>query len=224
LTRGEKLDTLQAEMKKSQRPNNTKQTKQLFMRSSLTTGEAARHCQVTTPAIKRWIQDGRLAAFRTPGGHLRIETKEFQRFLHEYGMPAFATPRPELRILIADDEPGVVDMLVDYLSSDPRGFKLETATDGYLALVKVGDFKPSLLILDLAMPHVNGVQVCRRLKAAPETRAIKILGITGFANEVPALTQAGADACLAKPLNLRRLTGEIERLLELPPAARQWKR
>jgi len=179
----------------------------------ITTGQAASHCQVSIPAIKRWIRDGRLSAFKTPGGHARIELNEFQRFLKQYGMPGYPVPASEVRILIVDDEPALVDLLVDVLSRDRRGFKLETATDGYEALIKVGGFKPSLLLLDVVMPRLDGIEVCRRLKGNPETRAIQILGLTGYPDMVPELLQAGADACLTKPLDFVQLKRELKRLL-----------
>jgi len=179
----------------------------------ITTGQAARHCQVSVPAIKRWIRDDRLSAFKTPGGHARIDLNEFQRFLKQYGMPGYPVPAPEVRILIVDDEPALVDLLVKFLSRDRRGFKLETATDGYEALIKVGAFKPSLLFLDVVMPRLDGIEVCRRLKGNPETRAIQILGLTGYPDMVPELLQAGADACLTKPLDFAQLKRELKRLL-----------
>lgn len=199
----------------------TKKLKQLeeFSRPAyLTTGQAARHCQVSIPALKGWIRDGRLAAFKTPGGHSRIELGEFQRFLQKHGMPAYPVSSSASRILIVDDEPLIVNLFVDLLARDPRGFNLETATNGYEALIKVGAFKPSLLILDVIMPQLDGVEVCRRLKKDPETRAIKILGITGYPDSIPELIEAGADACLTKPLNLRKMQLELERLLSLPGA------
>ena len=67
-------------------------------RLCLTTRQAPRHCQVSVPALKRWIRDGRLAALKTPGGHCRIELEELQRFLRQYGMPHHSAP--DIRILI----------------------------------------------------------------------------------------------------------------------------
>lgn len=194
-------------MTKSKRPQETPTS------FYLTTGEAARHCQVSLPAFKRWIRDGRLAAFKTPGGHARIRVNEFQRFLKQYAMPAYPDPGLEVRILIADDEPAIVDLLVDVLTRDRRGFKLETATDGYEALIKVGAFHPALLILDVVMPQLDGIEVCRRLKANPETQTMKIIGITGYPDMIPELLDAGADACLTKPLELALLRRELKRLL-----------
>jgi excisionase family DNA binding protein len=182
-------------------------------RLCLTTGQAARYCPVSIPALKRWIRDGRLTAFKTPGGHCRIELEELQRFLRQYGMLLHPTPAPDIRILIVDDEPAIVDLFVDLFAGDPRGFHLETATDGYDALIKIGMFRPSLLILDVFMSHLDGIAVCRRLKVNPETQAIKILGITGYPRLIPALLEAGADVCLPKPLQFRHVQQTLEHLL-----------
>ena len=190
-----------------------KQPQKKFSRTFLTTGQAAYHCQVSIPALKRWIRDGQLPAFKTPGGHCRIELKELQQFLHRHGMPPYPTPDSAIRILIVDDESSVVDLFVHLLADDPRGFTLDTAIDGYEALIKVGTFQPSLLILDALMPRLDGVEVCRRLKAAPDTCAMRILGITGHPDMVCALMEAGADACLTKPLDLRLVQKELQRLL-----------
>jgi len=184
----------------------------------LTTGEVAHHCQVSIPAVKHWIRDGRLGAFRTPGGHSRIPLDRFQQFLRQHGMPSYPVPSEGTRILVVDDEPDIVDIFVELLAGDPRGFKIETATDGYEALIKMGAFQPSLLILDVVMPRLDGVEVCRRLRGDPRTRAIKILGITGYPAMIPSLIEAGADACLTKPLDLRTVREELEHLLALAEA------
>lgn len=201
-------------MKHTKKNKYTKKVKKIYTRISMTTGDVAKHCHVTTPAVKSWIREGKLVAFTTPGGHARIEIKDFQRFLKKYKMPPYPAPSPEARILIVDDEPRIVDLLWEHLSIDPRGFKLERAMDGYTALVKVGDFKPTILILDVVLPEIDGVEVCRRLKADPATEAVKILGITGYPDMIPALMDAGADACLTKPLDLSKLTEEVERLTQ----------
>lgn len=191
-----------------------KQSKKLSELSYITTGQAASHCQVSIPTFRRWIGDGRLVAFKTLGRHCRIPVDEFQRFLRQHGMPPYPVPAPATRILIiVDDETQIVNLLAEFLAANAQAFRIETATDGYEALLKVGAFKPSVLILDVAIPLLDGIEVCRRLKANPETRAIKILGVTGYPDSVPALMKSGADACLTKPLDPGRVKQEVERLL-----------
>lgn len=191
---------------------------------AITTQAAADHCQVSIPTLKRWIQAGALPAFRTPGGHHRIVLSEFRRFLHAEGMPPYlpAGGSPATRILIADDNPGTVAVLTETLASDPREFSLASATDGYDALVKVGSFRPDLLILDVLMPALDGIAVCRRLRLGADTSDIRILGITGQPDLIPQLLMAGADACLAKPWRLEELRSEIDRLIA--PAAETARR
>jgi|SRR5690242_13088128 two-component system, OmpR family, response regulator len=190
-------------------------------RRLITTGEAAGHCQVSLPALRRWIRDGRLKAFQTPGKHARIEVREFQRFLKQYGMPPYSTDGipAGLRVLVVEDEPQVVEVLTGLLAAHPRHPTVETASDGYEALIKVGSFRPTFLILDIVMPKLDGLEVCRRLRADPETRDIKILAVTGREDLVPSVLAAGADGCIAKPFGFDVIDREIERLLGPPDRA-----
>ncbi len=193
---------------------NPKKPKNSLPRASLTTGQAASHCQVSTPTLKTWIREGRLSAFKTPGGHARIAVAEFQRFLKRHRMPTYPVPAPPTGVLIVDDEPQVVEMLVEFLSHHPRGFKIETASDGYEALIKLGSLRPALLILDARMPKLDGIEVCRHLKSHPETQTIRILGVTGYPEIAPALLAAGADLVLTKPLALDEVESYLSGIVE----------
>ena len=177
----------------------------------LTTRQAAAHCRVSIPTLRRWIRAGELGAHLTPGGHRCIDLHEFQRFLRAQGRPAYpAATEPRTRVLLVDDEPLVVQMLHDLLVDGP--FVIETATDGYEALVKVGTFRPALIILDVVLAGLDGVEACRCLRRMRETKDVKILGVTGHPSMVPVLLGAGADACVTKPLDLELVYREINRL------------
>jgi excisionase family DNA binding protein len=191
------------------KPKNPKKTPP---RASLTTGQAASHCQVSTPTVKTWIREGRLRAFKTPGGHARIAVDEFQRFLRRHRMPTYPPPPPPAGVLVVDDEPQIVEMLVEFLTQHPRGFKIETASDGYEALIKLGSLRPALLILDARMPKLDGMEVCRHLRSNPETKGIRILGVTGHPEVASELLAAGADAVLTKPLALNALESHLSGL------------
>lgn len=183
-------------------------------REHLTTRQAASHCRVSIPTLRRWIRAGELGAHLTPGGHRRIDLLEFQRFLCAQGRPAYpVASEARARVLLVDDEPLVVQMLRDLLADGP--FVLETATDGYEALVKVGTFRPALIILDVVLAGLDGIEACRCLRRLPETRAVRILGVTGHPSMVPVLLGAGADACVTKPLDLDLVCQEIKRLLSV---------
>lgn len=179
----------------------------------LTTGEVAAACQVTIPTVKRWITEGHLAAFRTAGGHYRITDEEFRRFQTAYSIPV--PTDGQSRVLIIDDDPALLEWMVEALTLD-QNYKLETATDGYEGLIKVGTFRPHLLILDLRMPGLDGFQVCRKVKADPVTHSAKILAITAYpeGEAREQIMQAGADGFLEKPFELAALKAEVARLVE----------
>jgi len=180
-------------------------------REHLTTRLAAAHCRVSIPTLRRWIRAGELGAHLTPGGHRRIALDEFQRFLRAQGRPAYPVgPEPRTRVLLVDDEPLVVQMLHDLLIDGP--FAIEAATDGYEALVKVGTFRPALIILDVVLAGLDGIEACRCLRRMPETREVRVLGVTGHPSMIPVLLGAGADACVTKPLDLDVVCREITRL------------
>ena len=187
-------------------------------REHLTSRQAAAHCRVSIPTLRRWIRAGELGAHLTPGGHRRIDLPEFQRFLRAQGRPAYpVAPEPRTRVLLVDDEPLVLEMLHDLLVDGP--FAIETATDGYEALVKVGTFRPALIILDVVLTGLDGIEACRCLRRLPETRDVRILGVTGHPSMVPVLLGAGADACVTKPLDLDVVCREITRLTSAAAAS-----
>ena len=184
----------------------------------ITTGDAAAHCQVSLQALRHWIRDGRLRAFQTPGKHARIEVGEFRRFLKEFGMPPYpsAEAAGPPRVLVVEDEPDVLQILARLIGEHPRRPTIETAVDGFDALIKVGLFKPSLLVLDVVMPKLDGLEVCRRLRANPETQNIQILAVTGRMDMVDSVIAAGADACLTKPFEFSDVNRKLDQFFGSP--------
>ncbi len=181
----------------------------------LTTGEVASLCHVTINAVKKWIAAGKLKAFTTPGGHYRIKVDDLEVFLSKYNLAL----KDELysrrkRILIADDEPDVVEFFKSAVLSIKKDYEVDTASDGYEALIKVGDFKPSLLILDIRMPRVDGFEVLKKLRGNERTSGIKILVITAFGeDEAMRMVRSGADAYLTKPVKLKDIKEKVRTLL-----------
>jgi excisionase family DNA binding protein len=183
----------------------------------LTTSEVANYCQVTNDGVVKWIKARKLKAYSTPGGHYRIRKSDFKEFLGRYGMPLdpefFAEEKK--RILIVDDEASILDVLTQALG-DLATYQVSGAADGYEAGLKIGTFRPDLVILDVMMPQMNGIEVCKRIKANPDTETIKVVAITGHPEEgnLDKAYRSGADLCLIKPLQMDHLRREVSRLLE----------
>lgn len=179
----------------------------------LTTGQVAQALEVSLVTVKKWIKQGKLKAFRTPGDHYRVAAQEFERFGAQYGF--LSKPREAPRILVVDDEPEMVALVSETLRGIRPPPKFESAFDGYEGMLKVGTFRPHLLVLDLRMPGVDGFEVCRRIKGDPATRETKILAITAYPEDAAQekALQCGADAFLAKPFTVRELKAQVRRLL-----------
>ncbi|MFQ5441200.1 MAG: response regulator [Thermodesulfobacteriota bacterium] len=181
-----------------------------------TTGEIANFCDVTINAVKKWIAAGKLEAFRTPGGHYRIKKDDFLSFVSRYKLDIKEKIFPESKkVLVVDDEEDVVEYIIGAIKSMDGRYTIETANDGYDALIKVGDFKPELLILDIRMPKINGFDVCRRIKGDEHTKDIKILAVTAYGQEdMDRIVEYGADYCLSKPLKLKEFQTHLKKLLK----------
>jgi excisionase family DNA binding protein len=180
-----------------------------------TTGEVASLCNVTINAVKKWIVADKIKAFRTPGGHYRINREDFVDFLTRYKLDIKDALFPERqRILIVDDEPEIVNYIKGAIESMEIECEIETASDGYEALILIGQFTPALLILDLRMPKIDGFEVCRRIKGNESTSGIKILAVTAFGQEdMEKIVECGADKSLSKPLKLKEFQAQVLRLL-----------
>jgi excisionase family DNA binding protein len=184
----------------------------------LTTGDIADYCEVTSAAVLKWIDSGKLPVFTTPGGHYRVLRTDFRHFLVRHGMFVeegfFGKGQARKRILIVDDEPAVVSFIEGALRLEGE-YELSTAYDGFEAGHQLAIFEPDLIVLDIMLPGMDGFEICRRVKADPKTSHVKVLAVTGFATEenIQKILHLGADDYLAKPLKLEDLKRKVQELL-----------
>lgn len=117
------------------------------------------------------------------------------------------------RILIVDDEPDVVDLIEINLKA--LGFQISTASDGASALDKVQSKRPDLIILDLMIPSISGLEVCKTLKKNSETASIPIIMLTAKSEEVDRIVglELGADDYVTKPFSPRELALRVQSVL-----------
>ncbi len=117
------------------------------------------------------------------------------------------------RILVVEDEPDVVELLEFNLRG--AGFEVVSAGDGAEALQKVRAHTPALVILDLMLPEVSGLEVCKLLRRHPATAAIPIIMLTAKAAEIDRVLglELGADDYVTKPFSPRELVLRVKALL-----------
>ncbi|WP_035844904.1 response regulator transcription factor [Kitasatospora azatica] len=126
-------------------------------------------------------------------------------------------PAPTARILVVDDDPTVAEVVTGYLQR--AGYLVDRAADGLTALERAAQGKPDLVVLDLMLPGLDGLEVCRRLRAEPPGPAVVMLTAKGEEAERILGLELGADDYVTKPFSPRELVLRIGAVLRRHVAA-----
>ncbi|MBI4377302.1 MAG: response regulator [Elusimicrobia bacterium] len=184
---------------------------------AFTTFEVGRICGVFHTTVINWVNKGKLKAHLTPGGHRPILLDDLIEFMRRFEMPI----PPDLisrnkNILVVDDDPSVQRMLVRSLHG-LEGLDVRTCGSGLEALMSIGKEAPDLLVLDVQIPQVNGLEVCRLLKSCDQTQPIKIIAVTGerLSQDEEKFLKQNADYFFRKPLSTVEYKRKVIELLEL---------
>lgn len=127
------------------------------------------------------------------------------------------------KILVVDDEPDVTELLAYHLRA--RGYHVETLNDPAASLAKARHFLPDLVILDVMMPHLNGLQICRILRNEPRLARVPVIFLTAKAEPQDRIDglEVGADDYIPKPFNTKEIALRVDalfrRLAAPPPTA-----
>jgi phosphate regulon transcriptional regulator PhoB len=116
-------------------------------------------------------------------------------------------------VLVVEDEPDIRSLIVHHLERE--GFRCRTAGNGTEALARLRSTPPDLVVLDLMLPGMDGLEVCRRVRADPATAAVPIIMLTAKADEVDRVVglEIGADDYLAKPFSTKELVARVRAVL-----------
>ena len=189
------------------------------MEDTLTVYSASQLCKVSSKSIINWIEAGHIKAYKTVGGHRRIKRTDLEEFMNRQGIPVpnVNSDGNRKRILVVDDDPIIVETIVQALEEDAFDYEVISAADGFEAGLQVNHFRPDLIILDIMMPDIKGNEVCRKIKSNPDTRNTKIIVLSAYLDEdkFKEMKAHGADLCFSKPLPLPQLKEEVARLLVL---------
>lgn len=125
------------------------------------------------------------------------------------------------KILVVDDEPDVTDLVAYHLKA--KGFQVETLNDATASISKARAFHPELIILDIMMPHLSGIQICRILRADPKLSKAPIIFLTAKAEPHDRIEglESGADDYLSKPFSPKELVLRVESILRRTAAPRE---
>ncbi len=117
------------------------------------------------------------------------------------------------KILIVDDESDVTDLVAYHLKS--KGFNVEAVNDPNRSIGTARTFMPDLVILDVMMPDLNGIQICRMLRADPKLKSVPVVFLTAKAEENDRIQglETGADDYICKPFSVKELVLRIQSIL-----------
>jgi len=180
----------------------------------ITTGEAARRCGVGINTVKRWMKKGELKYIVTPGGHWRIHEYEFLAFLKKHQMEP--SQKKGAKILLIEDDLGMCSLIEGAFELASFDNIFAYAKDGYTGLIKVGLMQPDILILDIMLPEINGLELIQRIRTTELGNKPRILVITGAGDRRlvrRGLEKAKPDMILFKPFAIEDLLHATQKLL-----------
>ncbi len=187
-------------------------------RDTFTTAPAAGLLGVSGATVVNWIDDGRLRAHKTPGGHRRIAREDLVTFAHHYEMPLDGVEvrgdRATKRVLVVDDDPAILTLYSDALEIE-GGYEVRTARSGFAAGLAVARWRPDAMLLDVHMPGMDGFEVLERVQEADALGSIPVILCTAYAEKLdqrPDVREKVA-AVLTKPVPIDRLLDEVKRVL-----------
>lgn len=121
----------------------------------------------------------------------------------------------QAKILVVDDEPDAIELVQFNLAA--AGYRVATAACGVEALRKIRSFAPDLVVLDLMLPEMDGLEVCKTLRKNPETASLPIIMLTAKAAEIDRVVglELGANDYVTKPFSPRELVLRVKKQLQL---------
>jgi two-component system, OmpR family, response regulator len=178
-----------------------------------TTGQVARMCGVTKRSVIKWIDSGKLKGYTIPGSkHRRVSRADLLSFMGAHGIPNYPLMVPRRRILIVDDDADFAELLRDALRDQ---YDIEVAPTALEAAAKVSVFQPDILLVDVRLPDVNGLELCRQMQALAPACTAPILAMSAYGSEVDLkeVRRSGAVDFLPKPVKIGELKTRIQTMV-----------
>jgi excisionase family DNA binding protein len=146
-----------------------------------TSKQAATLLEVSTRTIQLWSESGILQASKTAGGHRRFNITDIKMFKDQLKKTNKDSIQQRLvRVLVIEDEPDLVMLYKMTIKEWNLPIILETATDGFEGLIKIGAWKPEIVIADLQMPNMNGIYMLKALSKIGIFKEIMVMVVSGL--------------------------------------------
>jgi len=146
-------------------------------------------------------------------GEINFETSPNQGTSFNVYLPTLLK-KEAAKILVVDDDDAIRQILIEALTMD-RQYLVKEASNGIEASIKLGTYRPDLLILDIFMPEMDGLEVCRNIRSEPELSDLKVIITTGYPDhpKLDEVVKLGYTNILSKPFDLLNLVKDVEMIL-----------
>ncbi|MBI1891461.1 MAG: response regulator [Burkholderiales bacterium] len=176
------------------------------------TRDAASILGVSLRTAQMWVEQGQLEAWKTPGGHRRIKLRSVEALAQKR-----AGESGPFRVLVVEDDEDLLDLYLAQIEQWGFPVQVDSALNGLEGLIKIGENLPNILITDLNMPEIDGIQMIRTLNGKYGSDKFHIVVVTALSEqEVSARGGLPAGVSLMrKPLSFDQLKGYLQACLAM---------
>jgi excisionase family DNA binding protein len=178
--------------------------------------DIAEYLDVSRQTVNRWIRNDKLKSHLTPSGKKKVLLDEFLDYLKQNKIPVVPDllPQKQKKMVVIDDDDKIINLFQRYFQEISSGWQIEYARDGMTGLLKIGVFRPDVVILDIEMPGMDGIEVCKKIQQDENLAHIKIVIISGFTSIYDEeLEQLGVAVILEKPFTFSELNEKLNNFL-----------
>jgi len=148
---------------------------------SLTTSQAATLLGVAPHTVQKWVDAGVLRAWKTVGGHRRVAANSVEAMLRDRDVMPQATAVRQMSVMLVEDDADTAELLEALIGQLWPQAHVRLARDGFSALLDAGKQPPDVLITDINLPGMDGVEMLNSLLLHPETRQMRVVFVTHYA-------------------------------------------
>lgn len=178
----------------------------------LSTSEVAALLQVSPVTVEMWVRNNILNSNKTADGHDRYKYSDIVTHAEKHNIAIDGDIGKITKVLIVDDDSFVADFLKDFLESREIVYEVQRTGISFMADKLVKSFHPHVVILDLRMPGMNGIELCRNFRTQID-EGLRVIGVSGYwsENDKEAFLIAGGECCLDKPLDIKAFINVLEK-------------
>ena len=165
---------------------------------------------VSLSQVNSWINNHELIADIVVDGHHRFQLDNIKSFAQAKNIELINQNNQE-RLLIVDDEPLYAEFLKDYLSAKYNELDIDVCFNGFAAGLKINSFNPTVILLDIRTPGVDGLQFCEQIKQDPVHNHIRVIAMSGGieVDMKKRLGNLGTEAYFEKPIDMNKLMAQL---------------